>query len=86
MENGRSAEMSRPRDHSETTPVIPAEPTPGVCWPLYLLSAEEWCKNPGLIVYGDESQVTRGYANSNKNDFFAHAKDLVYFIAREKVP
>lgn len=36
------------------------------------------------MVYGYESQVTKGYANSNKNGFFAHVKDLLYALSREK--
>jgi len=64
--------------------VTPTGPNIEVYWPLDFLSSEEWCKSARLLAYGYESKVTKGYANSNKNDFFAHAKDLMYALSREK--
>ncbi|KAM7203860.1 hypothetical protein V8F20_003866 [Naviculisporaceae sp. PSN 640] len=85
-EDETSTEITRPRGSAAPTAVVPAKPATEVYWPLHILSTEEWCKNARVMVYGYESQVTRGYANSNKNNFFAHAKDLLYSLLREKVP
>ncbi|KAM7201995.1 nacht and ankyrin domain protein [Rhypophila sp. PSN 637] len=70
-------DISRPAEHSVSTTTNTAKPSNEVYWPLHLLGSEEWCKNARVMVYGYESQVTRGYSNSNKNDFFAHAKDIL---------
>ncbi|KAK4217740.1 nacht and ankyrin domain protein [Rhypophila decipiens] len=79
-------DISRSAEHSISTTTNTAKPSNEVYWPLHLLGSEEWCKNARVMVYGYESQVTRGYSNSNKNDFFAHAKDLLYSLQREKPP
>ncbi|KAI1074285.1 hypothetical protein F5B20DRAFT_574197 [Whalleya microplaca] len=56
----------------------------GVYWPRDLLAAEEWCKSARIMTYGYDSRVTSGYANTNKNNLFAHAKDLLYSLHRLK--
>ncbi|KAI0003120.1 hypothetical protein F4779DRAFT_111214 [Xylariaceae sp. FL0662B] len=56
----------------------------GVYWPRDLLGKEKWCASARVMTYGYDSKVTRGFANTNKNNIFAHAKDLLYSLQREK--
>ncbi|KAI8633518.1 hypothetical protein F5Y19DRAFT_244545 [Xylariaceae sp. FL1651] len=58
--------------------------TTKVYWPKDLLAAEEWCKSARILTYGYDSKITQGYAAANKNNLFAHAKDLLYNLQREK--
>ncbi|KAI0542622.1 hypothetical protein GGR58DRAFT_510267 [Xylaria digitata] len=58
--------------------------TVNVYWPKDCLAEEEWCKSARILTYGYDTAITRGYAAANKSDLFAHAKDLLYNIQREK--
>jgi hypothetical protein len=51
-------------------------------WPKDLLPAD--CPNARILVWGYDSVVTKGYAPVNKSNMFAHAKDLLYSLEREK--
>ena len=51
-------------------------------WPKDLLPAD--CPNARILVWGYDSVVTKGYAPFNKSNMFAHAKDLLYSLDREK--
>jgi predicted ATPase len=55
-----------------------------VCWPADLLPAEEWCASVRVLTYGYDSRVTKRYEQTNKNNLFSHAKDLLYSLQRTK--
>ncbi|KAH6687289.1 hypothetical protein F5X68DRAFT_239843 [Plectosphaerella plurivora] len=55
-------------------------------WISDLLAAEAGFEKARILVYGYDSKVTKAYANVNQNNLFAHAKDLMYALAREKPP
>jgi hypothetical protein len=57
---------------------------PKVFWPRDLLTHERWCQAARILTYGYDSKVTKAYANSNKNNLFVHAKDLLHALEREK--
>ncbi|KAK3380892.1 hypothetical protein B0H63DRAFT_474541 [Podospora didyma] len=57
-----------------------------VYWPRDLLAADEACCRARLLAYGYDSKVTKGFENVNQNGFFAHAKDFLYALQREKPP
>jgi hypothetical protein len=57
---------------------------PEVFWPRDLLTHERWCQAARILTYGYDSKVTKAYANSNKNNLFVHAKDLLHALEREK--
>ncbi|KAK3293858.1 uncharacterized protein B0H64DRAFT_417972 [Chaetomium fimeti] len=55
-----------------------------VYWPRDLLGDEGHCRNARILTYGYDSKVTKGFSSTNQNDLFAHAKDLLYALQREK--
>ena len=55
-----------------------------VYWPRDLLADEHHCYNVRILTYGYDSKVTRGFSSANQNNLFAHAKDLLYALQREK--
>ncbi|KAI9162747.1 ATPase [Paramyrothecium foliicola] len=55
-----------------------------VCWPADFLPREEWCQSVRVLTYGYDSKITKRYDNANKNNLFAHAKDLLYSVQRVK--
>ncbi|KAI0469439.1 hypothetical protein F4859DRAFT_131587 [Xylaria cf. heliscus] len=76
-----------PEDHIITheASTKPAnQDAPKVYWPKDCLAAEEWCKSARILTYGYDTSITKGYAASNKNNLFAHAKSLLYDLERTK--
>jgi hypothetical protein len=65
---------SQPRDSAKAE----------VFWPRDLLAHELWCQAARILTYGYDSKVTKAYSNSNKNNLFAHAKDALHALEREK--
>ncbi|KAH6899935.1 hypothetical protein B0T10DRAFT_469156 [Thelonectria olida] len=57
-----------------------------VFWPKDFLAEESHCHNARILTYGYDSKVTKGYSNANKNSLFAHSRDLLYALQREKPP
>ncbi|KAH6623102.1 hypothetical protein F5144DRAFT_353119 [Chaetomium tenue] len=55
-----------------------------VYWPHDLLAGEDHCRNVRILTYGYDSKVTKGFSSTNQNNLFAHAKDLLYALQREK--
>ncbi|EAQ83704.1 hypothetical protein CHGG_10108 [Chaetomium globosum CBS 148.51] len=55
-----------------------------VYWPYDLLAGEDHCRNVRILTYGYDSKVTKGLNSTNQNNLFAHAKDLLYALQREK--
>lgn len=58
-------------------------PSTGAYWPAELLPAE--CPKARIIAWGYDTIITRGPgASANKNGIFAHARDLLYSLGRER--
>lgn len=54
----------------------------GSHWPRDFLPRD--CPQSRIMVWGYDSRITKGYAPSNKNNIFAHAKDLLHSLRRER--
>ncbi|KAI8953377.1 ankyrin repeat-containing domain protein [Xylaria longipes] len=55
-----------------------------IFWLKDLLAEEPWSKSVRILTYGYDSKVTKRYAAANQNNLFAHAKDFLYKLQREK--
>lgn len=51
-------------------------------WPLDLLPND--CPNAGILTFGYDTQVTRGYGAADKSSIFAHGRNLLYELSRER--
>ncbi|KAF7136982.1 hypothetical protein CNMCM5793_006733 [Aspergillus hiratsukae] len=56
--------------------------TGDVFWPQDLLPHD--CGRARVLTWGYESHVTKGYESANKNNVFAHAKNLLATLKRER--
>jgi protein SERAC1 len=56
----------------------------GSHWPRDFLPRD--CSEARILVWGYDSRVSKGYCGSNKSNIFAHAKDLLYSLRRDKPP
>ncbi|KAK3939401.1 hypothetical protein QBC46DRAFT_388104 [Diplogelasinospora grovesii] len=55
-------------------------------WPRDLLGLESWSRPTRILTYGYNSKVTKGYSATDKSNLFAHGKDFLYALQREKPP
>jgi hypothetical protein len=72
---------------SDTTLAFPNPETDQSCaiyWITDFLAEEKGLEHARILVYGYDSKVAKLYKNVNQNDFFAHAKNLMFALAREK--
>ncbi|KAH7354297.1 hypothetical protein B0T11DRAFT_126351 [Plectosphaerella cucumerina] len=72
---------------SDTTLAFPNPETDqsrAIYWITDFLAEEKGLEHARILVYGYDSKVAKLYKNVNQNDFFAHAKNLMYALAREK--
>lgn len=53
-----------------------------VFWPRDLLPRE--CREARILTWGYNTDVTKGYEGTNKNNIFAHAKNLLAALKRER--
>ncbi|OKL55592.1 hypothetical protein UA08_09132 [Talaromyces atroroseus] len=56
--------------------------TEGVFWPQDLLRHD--CDRARILTWGYDSHVTKGYESANKNNVFAHAKNLLANLKRDR--
>jgi hypothetical protein len=64
-------------------PDIDANGAGYVYWPLDLLPTD--CPEARITTWGYDTVVTKGIASpTNKNNIFAHARDLLYSLHRER--
>jgi hypothetical protein len=54
----------------------------GSHWPRDFLPRD--CPHSRIMTWGYDSHITKGYAQSNKSNVFAHAKDLLYSLRRDR--
>jgi hypothetical protein len=59
-----------------------SQPTAVVFWPKDLLPTE--CPRARILTWGYDTVVTKGYGAATKNNIFAHARDLLYALERER--
>ena len=71
-------------DLSPQSPEALEDPSPDIYWPRDLLALESHCRTARILAYGYDSKVTRGFSTANQNNLFAHARDLLYALQREK--
>jgi hypothetical protein len=72
-------------DEEDICAIIPEQHTGReLHWPRDLLPRD--CSDARILVWGYDSHISKGYAGSNKSNIFAHAKDLLYSLQREKPP
>ncbi|KAK3318978.1 hypothetical protein B0H66DRAFT_582413 [Apodospora peruviana] len=67
-------EPSRPLTPDSLPPPDETHENKKVYWPREILAREDHCRNMRILAYGYDS----------KNNLFAHAKDLLYALQREK--
>jgi hypothetical protein len=68
-------------DAGELT-LMPASKQRPTYWPRDLLALD--IDDVRILTYGYDSHITKGYSSANKNNIFAHAKDLLFALQREK--
>ena len=68
----------------EEKPAQAALSTEDLHWPRDLLPRD--CSTARILVWGYDSHITKGYSSSNKGNIFAHSKDLLYSLRRDKPP
>jgi hypothetical protein len=77
--------VSKPQPQARPpAPTNTAREAVEVYWPQDLLGEEEFCRQARILTYGYDSRVTRGYRSVNQNGLFAHARDLLYAVQRER--